>query len=65
MGGGIVFMIYYIMTQFGGTRLEALLYGRWYKQLISIRDIRIFMYINTDLFRAVVDSLNNKRYHVS
>ena len=64
-GGGIVPIIWYILTQFGGTRLEALFYGRWENKLLGVGDINIFMDVNTDFFWSVVDYLNNQKHRVS
>ena len=50
-------MIPYTMTEIGGTRLEAIFWGRRDKWLLGVRGRRIFMDFDPDLFQVVVDYL--------
>ena len=63
-GEGIVSTLWYILTQFGGTRPDAMFYRCWDKQFIRVGYRRIFIDVNPDFFRAVVDYMNKKKYHV-
>ena len=58
-------MIWYILTQIGGTRPDALLCGRWDKQLIRVGDRRIFLDVNPDFYWVVEDSLDKQKHHIS
>ena len=64
-GGGMVSLIWNTLIYIGGTRPEALFCGRLDKQLLRVNDRSIFLDVNTDFLRAVVDSLNKQKYHIS
>jgi hypothetical protein len=57
-GGKTVSVTRSTLTQFKGTRLEALFSGRWDKKLIRDDAGRIFLDVNPVCFQAIVDSLN-------
>ena len=65
MGGGIVSMIWYDLTNIGGTRPESLFYVQWYNKFLRVRVRRIFLDVNPDFFWEVVDSPNKQKYHDS
>ena len=54
-------MVYYTLTQIVVKILEALFCGQWYKQLLMIREISIFLDVNPSFFPAMVGSSNKKK----
>lgn len=57
-GGKAISVTRSTLTQFKGTRLEALFSGRWDKKLIRDDAGRIFLDVNPICFQAIVDYLN-------
>lgn len=57
-GGKVVVARRGTLTQWKGTRMEALFSGRWDKKLLRDRDDRIFLDVNSDCFQAIVVYLN-------
>jgi hypothetical protein len=57
-GGKVIAARRGTLTQWKGTRLEALFSGRWDKKLIKDNDGRIFLDVNGDCFQAIVVYLN-------
>lgn len=57
-GGKIIAAKRSTLTQFKGTRLEALFSGRWDKKLQRDSDGRIFLDVNSHAFQKIVDFLH-------
>ncbi|KAL7482624.1 hypothetical protein ACHAW6_008290 [Cyclotella cf. meneghiniana] len=57
-GGKIIVVLRSVLTQFTGTRLEALFSGHWDKKLRRDSAGHIFLDVNSVCFQAIVDYLN-------
>ncbi|KAL7519076.1 hypothetical protein ACHAWX_004918 [Stephanocyclus meneghinianus] len=57
-GGKIIVVLRSVLTQFTGTRLEALFSGHWDKKLRRDSARHIFLDVNSVCFQAIVDYLN-------
>jgi len=57
-GGKVIAVVRSTLTQFKGTRLEALFSGRWNKKLQRDNAGHIFLDVNPVCFQAIIDFLN-------
>jgi len=57
-GGKVIAVSRSTLTQFKGTKLEALFSGRWDKIMVRDSSGRIFLDVNPVCFQAIVDYLN-------
>ncbi len=58
-GGKIVAVKRSTLTQFEGTRLEAIFSGRWDKKILRDNNDRVFLDVNPTCFQTIVDYLND------